>query len=144
MNIQNLSFNAMSMLSDILLQLNQSKDSITINKEVLKIPNKSDQFPVYFSTVNIFDQTKPYNSNDTLRIKKIDHVFTKISKDLLDKFRVISITMPDYKLLISSLLIANGFKNYEVLSNQIYNLINVFNTNLKCFNLFSCKLLLYF
>ena len=134
----------MSMLSDILLQLNQSKDSITINKEVLKIPNKSDQFPVYFSTVNIFDQTKPYNSNDTLRIKKIDHVFTKISKDLLDKFRVISITMPDYKLLISSLLIANGFKNYEVLSNQIYNLINVFNTNLKCFNLFSCKLLLYF
>ena len=134
----------MSMLSDILLQLNQSKDSITINKEVLKIPNKSDQFPVYFSTVNIFDQTKPYNSNDTLRIKKIDHVFTKISKDLLDKFRVISITMPDYKLLISSLLIANGFKNYEVLSIQIYNLINVFNTNLKCFNLFSCKLLLYF
>jgi hypothetical protein len=143
-NIQNLSLNAMSILSDILFQLNQSKDSITINKEVLKITNKLDLFPVYFSTVNLFDQTKPYNSNDTLRIKKIDHVFSRISKDLLDKFRIISITMPDYKLLISSMLIANGFKNYEILSNQIYNLINMFNINLKCYNLFSCKVLLEF
>ena len=140
-NIQNLSLNAMSMLSDVLLQLSQSKESIVINKDTLQILNKPDQYPVYFSTINVFDEIQPQkNLNDTLRIKRIEHVFTKVSKDLLDRFRIINLSMPDYKLIISSILIANGFKNYETLSNQIYNLFKIFNNNLKCLNLFSCKL----
>jgi hypothetical protein len=125
----------MSILSEILLQFNQKKETIIINRESYKLFNKMNQYPVYFSTVN--DDFKLDILSDPLRLKKIDHVFTKISKDLLDKFRIISISVPDYKLLISSILIANGFKNYEVLSSQIYNLLHIFTNNLKSMHIFS-------
>ena len=127
------------MLSDILLQFNQNKESIIINKEIFKLPYKPDQYPVYFSTVDANDNKKFDIIKDSLKIKKIDHAFAKISKDLIDKFRVVSATAPDYKFIINSMLISNGFKYFELLSNQIYNIFNIFNNNLKCLHLFSRK-----
>ena len=138
-NIQNLSLNAMSILSDILLQINENRETIIINKENFKSTNKLNQFPVYFATVPCDNGLTMSEINDPLKIIRLNHVFTKISKDLFDRFRLIGVPMPDYKILIKTSLIINGFQNYEKLAIQIYNLLQIYKNSLQGVQCFSCN-----
>lgn len=130
------------MLSDVLFQINQGNKSIEINKENFKLINDTKQIYAYFATACEYNDLKNNQTNDPLMIKRISHLFTRISKDLLDRFRIVEAIVPDYKRLINSLLITCGFKYHENLSIQLYNMLKLYENNLKDFYSYEGKLFL--
>lgn len=127
-NIHNLSTKLMSALSNVLTQLNDKNETITINNEKFKFfPN--DQ--IVFATTSQFNQYLTNSTIDSLKITKIDHYLNLISKDLLDKFRIVKLNDLDSKSFISANLIANGFSTSHELGQNLIELIDLYKNILK-------------
>lgn len=127
-NIHNLSTKLMSALSNVLTQLNDKNETITINNEKFKFaPN--DQ--IVFATTSQCNQYLTNSTIDSLKITKIDHYLNLISKDLLDKFRVVKLNDLDSNSFISANLIANGFSTSHELGQNLIELVDLYKNILK-------------
>lgn len=124
-----LSTSLMSSLSNVLTQINERKDRVVIGNEeyTFSAANTSttDVVRVYFGIVvnhprlsNRLDE-----QHDTLRLTRIDHEFNSISKDLLEKFRIVRTSVERWRDFernyLHSALVCNGFQNSEELCNQL-------------------------
>jgi hypothetical protein len=119
----------MSCLSNILTQLSESNETISINNE--KFPLSTNNEIMFFATTG---QTNEYLTNskiDSLKITKIDHYFNLISKDLLDKFKIVRLDDLDIKSYINSNLISNGFSKSDELTQNLLDLIELYKHVLK-------------
>lgn len=132
LNLNQLTSSLMSSLSSTLTQINERKEKILINNEELLTQFSSQQSSshlfAYFAIIqggrsnaavaantdtNEHDQKAASSSADldSLKITRLNHELTMLSKDLFEKFRVVK-TCVDVDLLKSfaySNLIANGF-----------------------------------
>jgi hypothetical protein len=140
MNIESLSSRSMSVLSNILTQVNDGKENIIINNESYPFynnnnNNKSDgnqnnRSFCFFGTISPkVNTTNP--QIDSLKVTKIDNYLNLISKDLLDKFFIIQTVEYDVKTIIESNLIANGFTNAQLLSEQMNQLTFLYDKMIK-------------
>ena len=127
LNIQNLSQSLMSLLSNMLTQVHDRKDTISINNEQFSTVIKTSQTFAFFSTAEDFNNIFLTDSNiDSLKITKIDHFFSLISKDLLDKFRVIKFDYNNLRNYIDYNLISNGISNNESICSELMKLYYVY------------------
>jgi hypothetical protein len=137
-NIQNLSASLMSFLSNILTQINDRKENVTINGEKFYSSSvKSSQTFAYFSTVENLNHTNLSDSKiDSLKVTKIDHYFSMFSKDLFDKFRIFKFDYYNLKNFIDFNLLSNGLVTTDSVSNELMKLNyiheNLLNSKLKC------------
>ncbi|EFX60314.1 hypothetical protein DAPPUDRAFT_343447 [Daphnia pulex] len=133
LNLNNLSVKSMSTLSNFLGQINERKETVIINNDQYKLnldAAKQRSF-AYFATTKSNNQLLVDVKNDSLKITRIYHYLNLISKDLLDKFRIVIAKSPDLKNFINANLVANGFTTNEQLASQIYKLIEIYQRVLK-------------
>jgi hypothetical protein len=145
LNLQSLSTSLMSSLSSVLTQISDRKESILINNETVRFvyatanattnPKNGSQF-AFFGSIEATNDTYLANSLiDSLKITKIDHYFNLISKDLLDKFKILNSTNLDensnLKNFIQTNLILKGFRSFEQLTDELVMLSEVYLKYLK-------------
>lgn len=144
----------MSALSNSLTQINERKPKILIGNEELTFAAPSPDMiaVVYFGIVARQMRASERASCcdietvDSLRLTRIDHEFNSISKDLLEKFRVVRTSVEKWRDFernyVHSSLICHGFNASEELSAQIGRIkdfyldiltINSSSKNLKIF-----------
>lgn len=133
LNLQNLTPSLMSLLSNILTQINSRQEKVSINNEqfisVLKSPNIKF---ANFATVEDLDHRYLTDSPiDSLKVTKIDHHFSLISKDLLDKFRIVKYENTNLKNFIDLNLITSGLVNHDAISTDLLKFYNVYKNLLK-------------
>jgi hypothetical protein len=117
----------MSLLSNVLTQVNDRKELITINNEQLTSIIKSSNTFAYFSTVENLNHVYLSDSNvDSLKITKIEHHFSLISRDLFDKFRVVKFDYTNLKNYFSFNLITSGIENSDEMANNLLKLYYVY------------------
>ena len=126
LNIENLSSKLVSSLSSLLTQLNERKETIAINNEKCNLFSKSNYQFAYFATSKSAARDLNDSSIDSMKITKIEHHFNSISKDLLEKFRVVRLETLNRKALIESSLITNGFTTSHSLADQIAQIVHMF------------------
>ena len=146
LNLQSLSTSLMSSLSSVLTQICDRKESISINNEAVRFvyataaaasAQKNARSPfTFFGSIESTKDTYLANSLiDSLKITKIDHYFNLVSKDLLEKFKIISSNTFDensnLKNFIQTNLILNGFRTYEQLTDDLVMLSEVYLKYLK-------------
>ena len=129
LNIHKLSSKLMSCLSNILNQLSESNETISINNE--KFPLSTNIEIMFFATTGKTNEYLTNSKNDSLKITKIDHYFNLISKDLLDKFKIVRLDDLDIKSYINSKLISNGFSKSDELTQNLLDLIELYKHVLK-------------
>lgn len=145
LNIQSLSTSLMSSLSSVLTQICERKESILISNETVRLAyatagtgttTKSSSPFAFFGSIESTKDTYLANSLiDSLKITKIDHYFNLISKDLLDKFKIVNSNPLDENLnlknFIQTNLILNGFRTFEQLTDELVMLTEVYLKYLK-------------
>ena len=104
--------------------LKQNKEEIIINKETFKLKDRSKSL-IYFATVQSNDGNCERKLN-SFKILKFDRVFKNVSRDLLEKFRVVNFTGPEEKQMINSTLISKGFIHNENLVGDLVKVIYAF------------------
>lgn len=122
----------MSCLSNILTQIKEGKEQIIIKNQPVYLHSfdeKSKQLFTYFATTE--SNGKLQQPIDSLKITKIEHYLSMISKDLLDKFRIVHFGQSSYKSLVSASLVVNGFSCVQELTEDISKLIEMYNLILK-------------
>lgn len=118
----------MSSLSNVLTQVNDRKEIININNENYKFLQKSHGLFAYFATINHpGDKILTDSKIDSLKITKIDHYFNSMSKDLLEKFRIVKADYQNLNNYLNSNLLANGFKLNELICNELVKFNLIFN-----------------
>ena len=133
-SIHNLPSKLMGCIANILSNIKNGSETIYINNtpvQLFKPDGNSKHLCAYFSTTQKLDEHLTNSHIDSLKITKIDHSFSKITKDLFDKFRVFFFEFNDFKSLITSNLIAHGFTCFEELTTDILKLIELYNLILK-------------
>ena len=121
----------MSCLSNLLTQLTEKKkDFITTNNEKFKM---IDNEAMFFATTGPSNEYLTNSSVDSLKITRIDHFFNSITKDILDKFRVVRFDELDLNSFIYSNMIANGFESSSELTQILVDLIKIYRNILKQF-----------
>lgn len=141
MNLNNLSLQLMSALSNVLTQVNERKDSILINNDPYTASQtlKNSTF-TYFATIEPFNCSSINSHIDSLRITKIDHYFNLISKDLFEKFRIVKSDFDNLKNYLSLNFMSNGFSQNELLTNEILRIVKIYNSMLQSEAKKSCNL----
>ena len=128
LNIHKLSSKLMSSLSNVLTQLADPNGTIIINNE--KFTLTSNEI-IFFATAGPTNEYLTNSRIDSLKITKIDHYFNLISKDLLDKFRIVRLDDLEIRSYIYSNLISNGFNKSEELTQNLLDLIDLYKNVLK-------------
>jgi hypothetical protein len=120
----------MSCLSNLLTQLTEKNEFITINNEKFKL---TDNEPIFFATTGPTNEYLTNSSVDSLKITRIDHYLNSITKDILDKFRVVRFDELDTDSYIYSNMIANGFESGSESTQNLVNLVGIYKNILKNF-----------
>lgn len=135
LNIQNLSSKLMSCLSTILGQINDRQETVTINNTPVNLTNYDDSKPkqifAYFATTHTCNEHLRDAKVDSLKITRLDHYLNKISKQLLECFRVVHFDFDQFKCVIKSNLIAHGFQSIDEFTNEIIKLVDLYKMVLK-------------
>ena len=129
MNIENLPSKLMSCLSSILTEVRDRKETVTINNvpyRLLVPDEKSKQLISYFASTQTANVYLKNFHIDSLKITKIEHYLSKISKELLDKFRIVLYRASSLKSFVSTNLLVSGFSSAETLSTDLLNLIELY------------------
>jgi hypothetical protein len=132
LNINNLSSQLMSSLSNILTQINERRPLVLVNNEECKLHAAVDttnqrRLFSYFATIQSCSDhylTDESAGVDSLKITRINHEFTLISKDLFEKFRVMKTrkTAQAADTFVMFNLITNGFSSNTSLCNELSQL----------------------
>ncbi|CAF0814108.1 unnamed protein product [Brachionus calyciflorus] len=133
LNINNLSMKLMSSLSNVLTQINERKESVIINNDSYpSSPNFKNKIFTYFATIEPLNKSLNNSHIDSLRITKIDHYFSLLSKDLFEKFRIVKSDYENLQSFVDLNLISNGFKSNELLTNEILKIVRIYNSMFQC------------
>ena len=120
----------MSCLSSILTEVRDRKETVTINNvpyRLLHPDEKSKQLISYFASTQTANAYLRNSLIDSLKITKIEHHLSKISKELLDKFRIVFYRASNLKSFVWTNLLVSGFSSAETLSTDLLNLIELYS-----------------
>lgn len=119
----------MSTLNNILSQISQNKKEIVINKEKIKLKDPVNSL-VYFATVQPNEGCCERKLN-SFKIFKFDRAIKNVSRDLMEKFRIVNFNGPEQKLIIKSTLLSNGFVHNDILIKDLLKILYVFKAYAK-------------
>ena len=109
----------MSSLSNVLTQLNDRKENIQINNDTFKLfkpAQQNDLFGYFAICDHSYDKLMTNSKIDSLRITKIDNCLNKISKDLLEKFQAVKISLK--QIPTKAYFISNFFFNSKLMATK--------------------------
>ncbi len=134
-NIQNLSIDTVNILASTIGQLNGSNDKVTINKESYTRKSINKFVPIFASIQDDHEDLAQTQSPSLFKLNKLKNSFIQIPREFFDKFKIIKILKPDYKSILNSMLIVNGFSSHELLAVDLYEILKIFASLLKKFEL---------
>jgi GTPase SAR1 family protein len=138
-NVHYLSADAMTVFASTMRQLNEQPgaNKVVINKDTYDRRSSAlNKFVPMFACVQADEaRTRASASSSLMQLTRLKTSFVHISRDFYDKFKIIRLMRPDYKTILNSMLIACGFRAHERLASDLYEIIRVFASLLKRYEL---------